>query len=102
MTNIEKLEHLNQIVGEEINARDDLIYEFFNLHDMFDLSPREKKNGDVDRFNGVALEDEKEELLTQISDTTFWIRKQKELISIQQLVVECQRGVRDEYALTRK
>tara|TARA_B110000263_G_scaffold200108_1_gene179298 strand:- start:747 stop:1040 length:294 start_codon:yes stop_codon:yes gene_type:complete len=97
MTNIEKLEHLNQIVGQEINARDNLVFELYKKNDIFELSARETKNRDFDRFNGVPLEDEKEELLTQISDTTSWIRKQKELIEIQKTVVEF-----EGYALVRK
>ena len=45
-------------------------------------------NRDFDRFNGYPLIDEKEELLTQISDITSWIGRQKVLIEQDEITIE--------------
>ena len=93
---ISMLEHLNIVMVKEIQSRNDLIDRFVNeeMNDDYRMSEREKRkvNPDFDRFHGMPLEDEREYLLTEISDSTSWIRKQRELIAFQEAVVESPLG----------
>jgi hypothetical protein len=87
-----QLEHLNQTMCIQIQFRDILIDRLVkhtrNEDDDYVMSEREEENRDFDRFNGYPLIDEKEELLTQISDITSWIRIQKVLIAQDEIRIE--------------
>tara|TARA_Y100000294_G_scaffold156354_1_gene157186 strand:- start:176 stop:499 length:324 start_codon:yes stop_codon:yes gene_type:complete len=85
-----KLLQLRKTMYEVIMSRDDLIDKLVTheKYDAYPLSDREEEQGSLDSYLGMPLEDEKQDLLKEISVITTFIEYQKEMIAHYELLVE--------------
>jgi hypothetical protein len=89
----ERENHLLQLrksMCEVINDRDELLNRLFTYEEWgaYPLSDREEKQGYIDSYIGMKLDDVKHDLLKKISARTSWIEYQKEKIEYKQEVLE--------------
>ena len=77
-----KLVQLRKSMCEVIMSRDDLIDRLVSHEkwEAYPLSDREEERGLLDSYFGMPLEDEKQDLLKEISALTSWIEYQKERV----------------------
>jgi len=76
----DELMNIRKSMCEVIEERNDFIDRLVGheSNETYPMSPREERQGDFDRYEGISLEDEKEYLLDKISVLTSWIEHQKE------------------------
>ena len=85
-----KLVQLRKSMCEVIMSRDDLIDRLVSHEkwEAYPMSDRGEERGLLDSYFGMPLEDEKQDLLKEISALTSWIEYQKEIIATNQLLLE--------------